>query len=428
MEDKENNIHYNIITSPGSSVFGSPPPPPPPPPPRALRAHRLALQPAKATTTTATRATTVNPASISDISKRLSLTAVSGPSSALLTTNPATFIKDAFKTSIEIWSPQSRAWIRPEALQCPILKFALQEGKIIVFVSGRVDKAADRKTFSKVPSYALVWPARSVASWARDIHWPRLSGGYMEVSFAIGFLETPQLIAFGGGNARPIVLRPQQLSARFDYLRCLADHVKTVLKGGSAAWLRFFSSRPVHPSSKTLVNMYSIPGMLSCSTNSAAIAGTPPPTPTPDISTTSNSDSYDLIIQHVGADGADDMPVDPEPPTDQREQDDIILIDLLEPTPESSPAVPLAPSTLADLVGVRLGPSPLPPLPPSPPLTTYTEGLVGEPVALAALNRGLVSSVTLGDKAYHEALKKKQEYLEKLWLQCTEEIERMTVP
>ncbi|KAK6505997.1 hypothetical protein TWF506_010923 [Arthrobotrys conoides] len=424
MSDKDNNIRY-VIASRGSSLSSSPPPTRP--------INRLRFYPAEATTT----------ASISGTNERLHLMAVSEPSSALavskaaralLTTNPTIFIKDAFTTSVETWSPCRRAWILPEAFQCPVLKFALREGRVIVFASGRITKVIDKGSISKVPSYALVWPAHSVESWACDARRARLVGGYLEVSFAMKFLDAPQLIAFGGGNALPVVLRPQQLSARFDYLCRLVSHVQTELKGSSATWLRFASCRPVHPASRTLAERDALPRMLSLSTDVFAFAGAPVPAPAPALmpGTAITSQEYDMKVRHIGGDGANDIPIDSGSSVAQRRQNGTILVDLLEPVSESTSKLtphsrmnPLAPSTLADLFDVQLGPSSLPSLPPLPPLTPYTEGFIDEPITLGTLNGAVSSSVTICEQAYCEALKKKQEYLEKLWLECTEEIERM---
>ncbi|KAF3288299.1 hypothetical protein TWF970_005380 [Orbilia oligospora] len=428
MSGNESSIRY-IIASCGSSLSGSPPPTSIP--------SSLPSRPAKATATT----------SISDTNRKLRIPvmAVSGPPSTnaalnatLLTTNPAIFIKDAFTTLVETWSSYKRAWIIPEALQCPVLKFALREGKVVVFTSGRINKVAmaDKGVTSKVPSYALVWPARSIASWTCDTHRARPTGGYLDVSFAMKFLDVPQLIAFGGGNTSPVILQPQQLSARFDYLRRLASRVQTELKGSSTACLRFVSTRPVHPASLTLAERDSIPRRLSLSTDIFATAGSPYPTPVAAPGIAAIAQKYDSKVRgNAGGDGANDTPIGPGASVAQYQQDGAILIDLLEPISEyaSKPAplsctAPLAPSTLADLFNVQLGPPSLPPLPPSPPLDSYTEGLTDEPMAIATLNEAVISSVAIHAQAYREALEKKQGYLEKLWLKCTEEIEGVTLP
>ncbi|KAF3199341.1 hypothetical protein TWF106_003834 [Orbilia oligospora] len=428
MSGNESSIRY-IIASCGSSLSGSPPPTSIP--------SVFPSQPANATAT----------ASISDTNRKLRrpVMAVSGSPStntalnaALLTTNPAIFIKDAFTTLVETWSPYKRAWIIPEILQCPVLKFALREGKVVVFTSGRINKVimADKGATSKVPSYALVWPARSVESWTCDTHRARPTGGYLDVSLAMKFLDAPQLIAFGGGNTLPVILQPQQLSARFDYLRRLVSHVQRELKGSSTACLRFVSTRSVHPASLTLAERDSIPRRLSLSTDIFATAGSPYPTSVTAPGITANAQKYSSKVrEHVGGDGANDTPIGPGASVAQYQQDDAILIDLLEPISEcaSNPAplsfaTPLAPSTLADLFNVQLGPLSLPPLPPSPLLNSYAEGLTDEPTAIATLNEAVVNSVTIHAQAYREALEKKQGYLEKLWLKCTEEIDRVALP
>ncbi|KAK6497432.1 hypothetical protein TWF481_011841 [Arthrobotrys musiformis] len=338
MSEKENTIRYNIVTSPGSSLAASTPP-----------SHRL----------------------------KSSLPA--HPSKPpLLTTNPAVFIRDSIKTSIETWTPQQPSWIYRESLQCPILKFALKDGRAIVFACGRLTKTTP---LPAVRSYALVWSSRSIASWASDIHCTKSTEGFLEVSFAMRFIDTPQLIAFGGGNCRPVVIRPQQLSMKYDYLRKLAGYVQTQLEAGSAVWLRFSSGRPVHPASRTLAESYTVPRMLPLSTDAIVTAFTA-------------SKIHDTVLRKPISDSNNTTPPD------------AILIDLT-PTPPTSPHHP---PTSTDLLTV------------TPPLT-YTESLKDEPAALTALNDEIANSATEGGGLYHAALKRKQQFLERLWSECTDEME-----
>ncbi|KAK6524973.1 hypothetical protein TWF281_011863 [Arthrobotrys megalospora] len=422
MANKENTMNYTIITSPGSSITGSPPPTPIP-----SRSAKAAVPP----------------------SHRLPPMAVSGsPASALkaplLTTNPANFIRDSYKSSIEIWSSTNGAWVYPEALQGPFLKFCVKAGQAILFVA-----AIAKGTPSKVPAYALVWPARSIASWACDTRRTRSAEGYLEVSFAMRFLDTPQLIAFGGGNVRPVILQPGQLATKFEYLRRIVCHVQTELEEGSAAWLRFTSCRPVHPACRTLAEGDTIPGMVSLSTDTVAAVLTPapplalPPTSVPVLvpAVLPALGNKDRVVQQAGGDGANNIPIVPGTLMSQRKQESAILVDLLTPWSEPAPpslAASLAPTTFADLADVTLGPSsttPLPPLtspsPSSLPPSRYvrlpfTAGFAQEPTTLSSLNERLQSSAAEGKQAYLVALKEKRGYLEKLWLQCDQEIENLT--
>ncbi|EPS43231.1 hypothetical protein H072_2756 [Dactylellina haptotyla CBS 200.50] len=369
----------------------------------------------------------------------------------LFENNPATFCRDAMKTSIEVWNFLEGRWIQPSDIQCPHLKFTAREGKVLLFVTSHMaeDIRGEREKQENVLSYILVWDSKDIVVWSYDA---TDTARGVELAVAYKFLGLPQLLTVGAGNKKPIIVDPENITWKWRILKAILYNIKDefAISGEhrAAVWLRFRNAKPINPRCMFLRNKNIIPGKINCSTERVAIE-TPyyrnsgPPTAwlgidenrLPKVRPLGQGPVVPVAIPITRAVTA----LKSSEPSKAREQSVPVLLEFLDHnTPPSPPSTTQTSpcQNAADLLGLdfcaTISPISSPAnLSPSLPLDSdedFTQNSLTlhahESAVLNVINGKVRDAAGNNKDDYVKAVREKMEQLEKMLEECKKEVEK----